>query len=200
MTGRLHMRGALPLRALVLAMTALGLGCGERFPNEPRTAAPSLEHGLLLERPAPVQVATRVAPLPPGAEASAVIGPRGGVLLLPQAGLIVMVPRGALSSDTRLSVRAVPGSMVAYEFEPHGITFEQPVMLLQQFNGTHGVDVSGGIPAFEGAYFADASQLDAATNGALANEILPAEVAPSRRYVFFHVHHFSGYLLASGRR
>ncbi len=190
--------GAWGLRAAVVMTAALTLGCGDRLPAGPH-AAPSLDHELLVSEPVGVQLATRVAPIGDGVEASAWISPRGGVLLLPEAGLVMIFPRGAVDVSTRITARALPGEVVAYEFEPHGITFKQPVMLLQQFNGVHGVDVSAGIPSFSGAYFADASQIDQAARQAYANEFLPAAVDPARRLVSFSVHHFSGYMLASGR-
>lgn len=186
------------LRAAVVTMAALALGCGDRLPAGPR-AVPNLDHELLVSEPLGVQLATRVAPLGDGVTASAWISPRGGALVLPEAGLVMVFPQGAVQVSTRVTARALPGAAVAYEFEPHGITFEQPVLLLQQFNGAHGVDVSGGIPSFSGAYFADASQIDQAARQAYVNEILPATVDPARRLVGFSVHHFSGYMLASGR-
>ena len=104
-----------------------------------------------------------------------------------------------MQSNTQFSARALPGSAIAYEFEPHGATFAQPIRIQQLFGGLHGVDVSGGIPDFEGAYFADAVQIDPVANAAKVAELLPATVDPAGRLVFFYVHHFSGYMLASGR-
>ncbi len=182
----------------MLCMAALLAACADRVPTA-TASRPSLDHEVLLSEPVDVQIASRVAPIGDGVQASAWIGPRGGVLLLIEAGLLVIVPRGAVQSNTRFSVRALPGSAIAYEFEPHGAVFAQPIRIQQFFGGTHGVDVSGGIPQFEGAYFADAAQLDPAARTARVSELLPATVDPAGRLVFFYVHHFSGYLLASGR-
>jgi hypothetical protein len=183
----------------MLAAAALLAGCADDPPTAPAAAGPSLGYQLPLPIPRVVQVATRVAPLPDGVEASAWIGPRGGTLAVPEAGLIVVVPRGAVSTSTLFAARALPGSMVAYEFEPHGATFAEPVRIQQQFAGPHAVDLSGGMSSFEGGYFPDAALLDATANQALVSELLPATVDPANHYVFFTVHHFSGYLLASGR-
>lgn len=182
----------------MLCVAALLAACADRVPTA-ATGRPSLDHELLLAEPLGVQVATRVAPIGDGVQASAVIGPRGGVLLLPEAGLLIVVPRGAVQTNTLFSARALPGSAIAYEFEPHGATFAQPIRVQQLFGGAHGVDVSGGVPNFEGAYFADGTQLDVAASSAQVKELLPATVDPAGRLVFFYVHHFSGYLLASGR-
>ena len=183
----------------LLCVAALLAACTDRAPTAV-VSRPSLHHETLPSEPLGVQVATRVAPIGDGVQTSAWIGPRGGSLLLLEAGLLVVVPRGAVPSNTLFKVRALPGSMIAYEFEPHGATFAQPVRVQQLFGGAHGVDLSAGIPNFEGAYFRDAAQLDAAVSEALVDEILPATIDPAKRhYVFFYVHHFSGYLLASGR-
>ena len=183
----------------LLCVAVLATACADQVPTS-ATSRPSLDHELLTSEPLGVRVATRVAPIRDGVRTSAWIGPRGGSLILLEAGLLVVVPRGAVTTNTLFSVRALPGSMIAYEFEPHGATFAQPVRIQQLFGGAHGVDVSNGVRSFEGAYFSDAAQLDQAAGQALVSEILPATLDPAgRHYVFFNVHHFSGYLLASGR-
>ena len=68
--------------------------------------------------------------------ASATVGPLGGTLSLPGAGLLVVVPPLALSSRQTITVTAVAGSNVAYEFAPHGLKFNLPLVVTQNLGVT----------------------------------------------------------------
>lgn len=60
------------------------------------------------------------------------VGPWGGVISLPRAGLTVTIPRGALDRYTRITVKAPAGDLLAYEFLPHGLQFERPIIATQE--------------------------------------------------------------------
>jgi hypothetical protein len=90
-------------------------------------------------------------------------------------------------------VTAVAGSVVAYEFEPHGTHFNVPLLFRQQLRGTN--HRSGDL--VQGAYFADSSQLG--TSSAFVDELLDTSVDLGTNEATFAIHHFSGYMLASGR-
>jgi hypothetical protein len=123
-------------------------------------------------------VLTRDEPLRRDEVVSETIGRRGGTIHLPRAGLTVSVPRGALSRNTRITVRAPAGDLLGYEFAPHGLEFRKPVTLSQELSGSAG--------DLEAIYF----------DGALQPEVTVLEVIPvsaSRWRAVFRIDHFSGY-------
>lgn len=189
---------------LPLAATALSLAACVSAPEPTRSRVdassagePNLE---VLRRPRWATVLQwsdrRAAPV----VASTTIGARGGALEIPQTGLVLTVPAGAVSQPTRFSVRALPGSIVAYEFEPHGTRFAKPLVLDQSLRGVARGDVGPEGVALEGGYFADDSQLDGEGGVAQIDEFLPARLSPDGAHVRVEIQHFSGYVLSSGRR
>ena len=60
-------------------------------------------------------------------EARQVIGPAGGMIQLWGTGVEIRFPEGAVSESVLIEVRALPGSVVAFEFGVHGLTFGGPV-------------------------------------------------------------------------
>ena len=131
--------------------------------------------------------------------ASATIGYYGGTIALPGTGLRVEIPRGAISGDAvRITARAIPGRYVAYEFQPHGLRFAQPVRLSQELAGTQWLQTNPLL--MKAVYFKDGSQLDALTGLVRVDEVLPATVDVLRGRVSFQVGHFSGYAVSTGRQ
>jgi hypothetical protein len=122
------------------------------------------------------------------------IGPLGGTITLASAGLTVMVPRGAVATNTTFQVHALAGTAVAYEFEPHGTRFPVPLIVRQSLQGT---TTPLALPSFEAGYFADKSQIVSST---LANVTEEIPAIGGLGFVTFPVWHFSGYLVSSGRR
>ena len=134
------------LRLLTLSATItaalLAYGCANDSITAPAStpvaaaaaASPSLL-GSLLGQTTTVTPLLRKTPIT-SVTASATIGPLGGVLALPSAGLTVVVPPLAVTTATKMSVTAVAGSSVAYEFEPHGIKFTVPLVATQSLKGT----------------------------------------------------------------
>lgn len=140
-----------------------------------------------------VEPAVRVHPLPENPTRSADIGPAGGELYLPQAGLTLVVPPGAVSQLTHFSVTPLAGQAVAYEFEPHGTHFNVPLTLRQDLRGI--ARRAGG--HYVGAYFKNSSQVDPRGRSSLVDELLNANVNPLGE-VEIQISHFSGYMLAWG--
>ncbi|HXT18746.1 MAG TPA: hypothetical protein VN706_24185 [Gemmatimonadaceae bacterium] len=132
--------------------------------------------------------------LPDHPSKSADIGPLGGELRLPQAGLTLVVPPGAVSKVTHFSVTSTGGKLVAYNFEPHGTKFSVPLVLRQDLRGT--IRKSGG--NIIGAYFADDSQLDPFGGVSFVNETLNATIDSILGEAELQIWHFSGYMLAWG--
>jgi hypothetical protein len=129
---------------------------------------------------------------------SATIGAFGGTLALPGAGLTVVVPPFAVTSPTKITVTAVAGNQVAYQFDPHGTQFLVPLVVTQSLIGTSAL--SGGLlpqPLVAG-YFASLSDLNTLDGTALVSELLSTSVSLLTKTAVFPVFHFSGYLVASG--
>jgi hypothetical protein len=131
------------------------------------------------------------------ATVSAVIGSAGGSFAHP-SGLRLTVPKGAVSSNVTFSITRRPGGVVAYDFQPHGIRFAQPLTVQHPTAGTNFFQLSNP-GAVEGAYFADASGINASTGTAVVNEFRPTSVSADRGAIAFTVSHFSGYIITTGR-
>ena len=100
--------------ALILSITIAGCGGDRATGVQPVSAA--VKQMKMQALPDTVTVATRLVPLEQELSASAVIGPEGGTLQLPEAGLRVTVPKNAVGTDVTFTVKALPGAMLAYEF------------------------------------------------------------------------------------
>lgn len=159
-----------------------------------------------------VAVVQRSQPLEQDIVVTERIGRTGGRIVIREAGLTVTFPNGALPLSgprdyVEITVTAVAGDRVAYEFEPHGLQFQVPVKLEQDAKHTN-VDWRGpgGPPAGQtadaatGAYFADRSALQA-DGTAVVSEYQETEAASQMNGSKFrwNIEHFSGYLLASNR-
>jgi len=192
------------LRLLTISATItaalLAYGCANDSITAPAStpvaaaaaASPSLL-GSLLGQTTTVTPLLRKTPIT-SVTASATIGPLGGVLALPSAGLTVVVPPLAVTTATKMSVTAVAGSSVAYEFEPHGIKFTVPLVATQSLKGTQAQ--SGGsinpLSLFAG-YFPDSKQITS------VSELLNLNVNVLGQTSVLTIWHFSGYIIATGR-
>jgi hypothetical protein len=145
--------------------------------------------GLLSVRP--IQ---RTTPLAAPITVVATIGAEGGYLSIPAAGVSVVVPAGALSSPTAITMTARAGSAIAYDFEPHGIVFAKPLVFTQSLRGTTASLLSGSLKL---AYYSDPSLLSGAT--ALVSELISGVGGVLTGTFSAPIRHFSGYLLACGR-
>lgn len=127
---------------------------------------------------------------------SMVIGPAGGTVSLPQ-GLRIIVPPGAVSANVTFSITRLPGNIVAYNFQPHGITFAAPLQLQQPTLGTN-LFKGPVVTSILGAYFPDETTLDQSTGTAKVTEFEPTFVSADNAWITFSIRHFSGYLVAMG--
>src|SRR5688500_13814830 len=126
-------------RSIVLAFTAMGFaGCSADSPTAPKFQSdPSA--GLvtdLLGGLVKKNVLERKTALTKDITVSATIGDKGGTLSIPAAGLTVTIPAGAVKAQTKFSVTAIKGTMVAYEFGPDGITFAKSLAAQPALNVT----------------------------------------------------------------
>jgi|SRR5215831_9521556 len=163
-------------------------------PAEATEANASLTNLLGLANPIEVTPLQRTTPLASSVSTSATVGPLGGTLSLPGAGLLVVVPPLAVSSKQTITVTAVAGSNVAYEFAPHGLKFNVPLVVTQNLSLTQASrnGLVSPLSLFAG-YFPDSTKPTSITEQLNVNVNLLNSVAT------FTVWHFSGYILASGR-
>lgn len=183
--------GARLLSILLLA------GCARdaASPVEPTTAIPSKPSSALLGL-LPVRGVTRAVPLAQDISVSAVIGKAGGTLTIPEAGLTLTVPAGAVTADTKFTAIAVAGRLVAYEFEPHGTTFDKPLQFSQDLKKTSLLGSLLGSALMDGAYFTSRDKLNTTLGIGLVSEVLPAVSDLLHSRVTFPIKHFSGYLVS----
>jgi hypothetical protein len=123
------------------------------------------------------------------------IGRSGGVLSIPAAGVTVIVPAGALNSDTQITMTARAGYLLAYDFEPHGVTFNVPLVFNQNLSNTN-VGLLSPLGLSLG-YYSDPSLLGKTT--ALVSEVITGLTSILTRTFTAPIKHFSGYIIICGR-
>ena len=143
----------------------------------------------------PVRGVTRATALPNDIKVTQVIGKKGGTISIPEAGLTVVVPPNAVSSNVTFTATALAGRAVAYDFQPHGTKFAVPLKFTQDLRKTSLTTVLTA-PLLRGAYFADNGQINRQTGLGFVNELLPATLDLLRFRVSFNIEHFSGYLVS----
>lgn len=134
----------------------------------------------------------RNTPLATSISVSQTIGSTGGTLSIPEAGVTVSVPSGALSSATVVTMTARAGSLIAYDFAPHGITFAAPLVFTQSLAGTNASLLN--LSLLQLGYYSDPSLLTAA--GGLVSELIAGNVNLLNWTFTSSIRHFSGYMMA----
>jgi hypothetical protein len=193
---------AVSLRLLAVASLLVVASCDSATAPAPIPSSNSANH-LLLAVPQTVKVVTRNTVLASPVTASATIGLLGGHINMPSVGLKVVVPPLSLTRSTKITVTAVAGKQLAYEFEPHGTRFLVPLIVTQDLRNTSASGsggllnslLSGGIFA---GYFASTTDLNQSGGTALVSELLGVVLNLSSQSATFTVFHFSGYLVAMG--
>jgi hypothetical protein len=191
-------RSLLRLFGLVAALALAGAGCADQTTPFESVSGPSVRVGGPFLSLSPVeqtvQVLERSEPLQEDVVTSRVIGSFGGVVVVPEAGLRLTVPAGALRRPTEISVRAHAGSLVAYSFEPHGTHFERVVTADQSLEGTLAAGSEARVSAR--GYFSDPSSINWSSNRAAVSEVSLVRNDAAAGEVQFYLNHFSGYLVA----
>jgi hypothetical protein len=192
---------SLSTSVLVAAFAILAVGCGVTDnPAAPRevTQAPSAPSqnllGTLLGAPQMVSPINRNTPLKAPVSIEKKIGVLGGTIVVPNTGLVIVVPPLAVIQNTTFSVTALAGSALAYDFGPHGTKFTVPLVLTQDLHNTdaakRGLLSSLGLKL---GYFPDATKITSVTELLTVGVSLPTQTAVAT------VWHFSGYIWATGR-
>lgn len=201
------------LRSLMLTVGALvGLACGDYSRStSPLSYNPKLLPPTLTVRASfsSLTSATRARAVKWGSAHSsveqsvtAVIGPDGGTLSLPGSDLTMIVPNGALTSPTTITIVGKGGAYVAYEMLPHGLRFLKPVTAVQGLQNTalYGTDAGNAIrtaylPEGRDAIGADDSASPSELQAATTYFYGPKPVAETQVWI---INHFSRYILISG--
>ncbi|HEV3051046.1 MAG TPA: hypothetical protein VGX50_12100 [Longimicrobium sp.] len=158
------------------------------------TGGPALD---LSDPPVVIDVLQRSEPLLHDFTAAGVIGRGGGVLRIPEAGFSITFPVNAVRIPTLVTVTAVPGTAVAYLFEPHGLVFQKSPVIMQDLRGTEVFGDPSRLGELEGTYFPDETALAGLT--ATIRETRPTQVDVSGWRMRFDVDHFSGYTASTHR-
>jgi hypothetical protein len=170
------------------ALAVVLAGCSADAPTgvEPRLGAPVVMGAV-----------TRYQPLADDVTVKATIGSEGGSFELPQAGLTVTVPAGAVSEPVTFKATARRGAIVAYDFEPSG-HFDVPLQVTQDLYYTswhHQTDLTDVVAG----YYTGPGALDDEQGEAEVSELPPSTVNVDKCKITFEVSHFSGYVIATGR-
>jgi hypothetical protein len=198
--------------ALGTAALLGGLGACTDAPSAPAIPAPSdrPSAGLItstvstLTNLVEVQTLLRGLPLLRPVTVSKTIPNTGGEISVPGTDFKLVVPNGAFSATSMtFTVTAYPGLAVAYDFQPHGTKFLKPLKGVQQLNATNWLTLKllGGMTSSrQGAYFADPRQIDPLTGRAFVSEFMPTTFTVGGSTMTWDIPHFSGYLVAWGRK
>lgn len=125
------------------------------------------------------------------------VGPEGGEVACPEAGLLLVFPRRALSETTEISVRIPRGDLVGYEFAPHGLRFEKKVELIQALEGTEAEENGGILGDLVGAYVDEIDDLVDPMETLTASLLGGSSDADDPEAVRIKIKHFSGYVCAT---
>lgn len=140
-----------------------------------------------------VTPAHRNTPLAKSITVSKNIGILGGTIAIPGAGFSIVIPPLAIPATKTISVTAMAGDKLAYEFAPHGLKFALPLVMTQNLSQT---DASGGLLGLLNlklGYFPDSSKPTSVT------ELLGVQVDLLNQTAISTIWHFSGYIVAVGR-
>ena len=137
----------------------------------------------------------RNTPLAASFTVTRTIGSSGGTIGIPEAGITVTVPEGALLSATVITMTARAGSLLAYDFAPHGITFAKPLVFKQSLAGTNASVLNFSLMQL--GYYADPRLLS--STGGMVSELIGGTVNLVTRTFTSSIEHFSGYMVGIGR-
>lgn len=189
------------LLAFAVAASALGLGCSAEHSTEPITAAapPAPEASLLGGLTSSlVSVVDWLVPLQSNVSWSFTAGPAGVRSSNAATGLTIIVPPGALAKNVTITVTAVKGNVVNYQFQPAGLQFAYPVTLTQNMSLTTTLLNTLTGTTLKGAYYSSSTlQYNSTTNSATVNEFEPTVTNLLGGAVSWQIKHFSGYVVAS---
>ncbi|AHG89663.1 hypothetical protein J421_2126 [Gemmatirosa kalamazoonensis] len=144
-----------------------------------------------------VTAAQWLFPLVRDVSATALIGPEGGTLELPETGLRLVVPADVVGEPTPFRVTARAGRLVAYDFEPEGSEFTPSLRFEQDPSLLEPPPLQSGRPMrMQLGYYEHASAIDE-TNGVATVTEVHYPIEDGARGTFA-VPHFSDYVVCWG--
>jgi hypothetical protein len=190
-----------PRRLLAVALGAAAIGCGAEPPTRPplQQSPPEAPSRNLLGAVGSLVTMSglqRTTPLAVPLTVVKSIGPEGGTLAIPQAGVTVTVPRGALAATTKITMTARAGTLVAYDFAPHGITFSEPLVFSQQLRATNATLLKA--PLLRLGRYQDASLLT--KTGGIVSGLLGGSVTMLSWTFTSSIPRLAGFVVTCGRR
>jgi hypothetical protein len=183
------------------AIAGIVLGCGEPLAPLPSELTRTTAGAFAEARPEQAPLVRRRGHLSRDLVRSETITAAGGTISIPRAGLTVIFPAGAIEGSLRVTITAHRGDEVAYSFEPHGVRFARPVIVIQHLAATTYVPApTDEEPQVKGGYLERGlADVDASGVGVFAETFRAEYRSRDRREsVYFSTTHFSGYALASG--
>jgi hypothetical protein len=133
---------------------------------------------------------------------SSVVGPEGAVLSLPGSDFSLIIPAGALSAPTNITVISRGGAQVVYDMLPHGLKFSKPVVAVQSLRNTAVYNTEAASRVRSAYLPPDREQVDADDTAS------PSELEAATTYYYgdtpvaetqvWILNHFSRYILISG--
>lgn len=131
----------------------------------------------------------RTTPLANDVTVSQTIGPLGGTIIIPSAGLTLVVPPLAVTRVTNFAITARKGNYVAYDMEPHGTKFLVPLIATQSLVNTNAKLLNVSLSL---GYYPDGSHPTS------VSELLSVQVDLLKLTAIATIPHFSGYIFAGG--
>jgi hypothetical protein len=122
----------------------------------------------------------------------------GGLIKVPGTDFELVIPAGAFDEPTMtITVTALKGRVVAYEFAPHGVLFKKPLLFSQRLAQTNwDRSLSANKSSVQGAHFFDRTKVDSDNGFAWVNEFFPSTVQGN--LLTFPIPHFSGFMISTG--
>ncbi|GAC1647669.1 MAG: hypothetical protein NVS4B3_02120 [Gemmatimonadaceae bacterium] len=120
-------------------------------------------------------------------------------LEIPSAGFTLLVPKDAVLRPVTITATLLPGDQLAYEFEPHGITFARPLLIKQRLDDTDADGDQATAAHLVAGYFPSTADLAPAASGLThVVELVPATTDAASNTFAMAISHFSGYIIALG--
>jgi hypothetical protein len=192
--------GALALALMLVGCSADEVASPTQMKAVPADAQSGLLGGVLGTVTGVLNLTTtdavqRTKPLAAPITVTKEIGYYGGTLSIPEAGVTVTVPRGALMRTTTITMTARAGSLLAYDFSPTGTTFYKPLVFNQSLKGTNVTLLQ--VPLLRLGYYSDPGLLGTVT--ATVSELLGGVTNLLSWTFTAPINHFSGYIVLCGR-
>jgi hypothetical protein len=195
------MRISLAIGVVVVGVLAAGCShdqLGNTSPIASTTASLSkgpVHTAGLVNQPVHTSGVTWSVPLGTDLSASKQMGPAGGWLSIPHAGAALFVPQGALADTVTITMSVHNGKVVAYDFAPHGLTFQRPLIFYQRLSNTRFSPSQASLLSL--GYYPDAATVT--DTGADVTESHGGWFNRADDSFTSWIGHFSGYMVATGR-